>query len=60
MDLFFAKQNIEMMAYTSKEIASPFLRPEIIKRVSDMLNYFLSHLAGPERKKVESEKPREV
>ena len=56
-DLFFAKQNIEMMAYTSKEIASPFLRPEIIKRVADMLNYFLSHLAGPERRKLKVKNP---
>ena len=57
LDLFFSKQNIEMMAYTSKEIASPFLRPEIIKRVSDMLNYLLSHLAGPERKKLKVKNP---
>jgi len=56
-DLFFAKQNIEMMAYTSKEIAAPFLRPEIIKRVADMLNYFLSHLAGPERRKLKVKNP---
>jgi ubiquitin conjugation factor E4 B len=56
-DLFFANQNIEMMAYTSKEIASPFLRPEIIKRVADMLNYFLSHLAGPERRKLKVKNP---
>ena len=46
-----------MMAYTSKEIASPFLRPEIIKRVADMLNYFLSHLAGPERRKLKVKNP---
>ena len=51
-DLMLAKVHVGMMGYTSKDIASPFLVPEMVERVAAMLNYFLLYLAGPERKKL--------
>ena len=49
-DLTLAKVHVGMMGYTSRDIASPFLVPEMVERVAAMLNYFLLYLAGPERK----------
>ena len=51
-DLTLAKVHVGMMGYTSRDIASPFLRPEMVERVAAMLNYFLLYLAGPERKQL--------
>ena len=51
-DLMLAKVHVGMMGYTSRDIASPFLVPEMVERVAAMLNYFLLYLAGPERKKL--------
>ena len=47
-----AKTHVGMMGYTSLDIASPFLVPEMVERVASMLNYFLLYLAGPERKQL--------
>lgn len=46
---FFLQEADEMMhmfAYISVPIKDPFLSPEIISRVSEMLNYFLDYLTG--------------
>ena len=51
-DLTLAKTHVGMMGYTSLDIASPFLVPEMVERVASMLNYFLLYLAGPERKQL--------
>ena len=51
-DLTLAKVHVGMMGYTSRDIASPFLVPEMVERVASMLNYFLLYLAGPERKQL--------
>ena len=46
-----------MMSYTSRDIAHPFLRPEMVERVAAMLNYFLLFLAGPERRRLKIKNP---
>ena len=51
-DLTLAKVHVGMMGYTSRDVASPFLVPEMVERVAAMLNYFLLYLAGPERKQL--------
>ncbi|KAL0476345.1 ubiquitin conjugation factor Ube4b [Acrasis kona] len=42
-----AKETVHMMSYMSKDVAQPFMRPEMVDRVAAMLNYFLDKLAGP-------------
>jgi ubiquitin conjugation factor E4 B len=42
-----ARETVHMMAYMSKDVPQPFLRPEMRDRVASMLNYFLVELAGP-------------
>ncbi|XP_057872482.2 probable ubiquitin conjugation factor E4 [Cryptomeria japonica] len=49
-DMTLANEDVGMLAYTSAEITSPFLLPEMVERVANMLNYFLSQLVGPQRK----------
>ena len=46
-NLTLAMVHVRMMGYTSREIAHPFLRSEMVERVAAMLNYFLLYLAGP-------------
>lgn len=41
-----------MLAYLTKDIVEPFIRPELIGRIANMLNYFLQQLAGAERTKL--------
>jgi ubiquitin conjugation factor E4 B len=45
-----ANEDVGMLAYTSSIITAPFLLPELVERVANMLNYFLSQLVGPQRK----------
>ena len=45
-----ANEDVGMLAYTSDLITTPFLLPELVEKVANMLNYFLSHLVGPQRK----------
>ena len=56
-NLTLAMVHVRMMGYTSKEIAHPFLRPEMVERVAAMLNYFLLFLAGPERRQLKIKNP---
>lgn len=56
-NLTLAMVHVRMMSYTSREIAHPFLRPEMVERVAAMLNYFLLFLAGPERRKLKIRNP---
>ena len=56
-NLTLAMVHVRMMAYTSCDIAHPFLRPEMVERVAAMLNYFLLFLAGPERRKLKIKNP---
>ena len=41
-NLTLAMVHVRMMGYTSREIAHPFLRSEMVERVAAMLNYFYS------------------
>eukprot|EP01121_Diplochlamys_sp_Union-15-3_P012022 TRINITY_DN3548_c0_g1_i1.p1 TRINITY_DN3548_c0_g1~~TRINITY_DN3548_c0_g1_i1.p1 ORF type:complete len:216 (+),score=23.34 TRINITY_DN3548_c0_g1_i1:221-868(+) len=45
-----ANETVLLLHYLSDNSIDTFLRPEMIDRVSAMLNYFLSHLTGPQRK----------
>jgi len=56
-NLSLAMVHIRMMSYTSRDIAHPFLRPEMVERVAAMLNYFLLFLAGPERRRLKIKNP---
>ena len=46
--------------YTSEEVTAPLLAPEMVGRVAAMLNYFLSLLAGPERRRLAVKNPEQV
>ena len=35
------------MQESTEDVTAPWLLPEMVSRVADMLNYFLDHLAGP-------------
>eukprot|EP00898_Chlorokybus_atmophyticus_P007588 jgi/Chlat1/7830/Chrsp66S00575 len=48
---------IRMMQYTTTEITAPFLLPEMVDRVAEMLNYFLLQLAGPQRRDLKVQDP---
>lgn len=51
---------INMLVYTSSEVAAPMLVPEMVDRVANMLNYFLKHLTGSERAKLKVKNPEKV
>ncbi len=57
--LTLAMVHVRMMRFTTAEAAcaAPFLLPAMIDRVASMLNYFLAHLAGPERRKLKLSAP---
>lgn len=42
-----ADGTVEMLAYLSEEIVEPFMRPELVDRIANMLGFFLSQLVGP-------------
>ncbi|XP_026437122.1 probable ubiquitin conjugation factor E4 [Papaver somniferum] len=44
-----ALDNINMLAFTSEQITAPFLLPQMVERIANMLNYFLVQLVGPKR-----------
>ncbi|KAI3902309.1 hypothetical protein MKW92_037205 [Papaver armeniacum] len=44
-----ALEDINMLAFTSEQITAPFLLPQMVDRISNMLNYFLVQLVGPKR-----------
>lgn len=50
IDMTLANEDVGMLAYTSSIITAPFLLPELVERVANMLNYFLLQLVGPQRK----------
>uniref|UniRef100_A0A2M4B9X5 Ubiquitin conjugation factor E4 B n=2 Tax=Anopheles marajoara TaxID=58244 RepID=A0A2M4B9X5_9DIPT len=45
--LTLARETVDMFHYMTKDIKEPFLRPELIDRLSSMLNYNLHQLCGP-------------
>lgn len=45
--LTLARETVDMFHYLTVDIQEPFLRPELIDRLSSMLNYNLHQLCGP-------------
>ncbi len=45
------------MCVSSPQVAQTFLLPEMVGRAATMLNYFLSMLTGPQRKKLALKEP---
>jgi ubiquitin conjugation factor E4 B len=57
IDMKLANEDVTMLAFTSEEITAPFLLPEMVERVANMLNYFLLQLVGPQRKSLSLKDP---
>lgn len=49
-DNILGTKTIESLVYLSSEIRSIFCHPTIVDRIAAMLNYFLLHLVGPNKK----------
>lgn len=45
--LTLARETVDMFHYLTIDIKEPFLRPELVDRLSSMLNYNLRQLCGP-------------
>lgn len=45
-------ETIRTLSWLTSEITSIFCHPTIVDRIAPMLNYFLLHLVGPEKKKL--------
>ena len=45
-DLYLAAVYVRIMQQSTEDITVPWLLPEMVSRVADMLDYFLDHLAG--------------
>ncbi|GAB0098357.1 Ubiquitin conjugation factor E4 [Sergentomyia squamirostris] len=45
--LTLARETVDMFHYLTKDIKEPFLRPELVDRLSSMLNFNLQQLCGP-------------
>ncbi|KAJ6936509.1 hypothetical protein NC652_011267 [Populus alba x Populus x berolinensis] len=52
-----ANEDVSMLTFTSEQITAPFLLPEMVDRVANMLNYFLLQLVGPQRKSLTLKDP---
>ena len=48
--LTLAKETVDMFHYLTVDIKEPFLRPELVDRLSAMLNFNLQQLCGPKCK----------
>ncbi|CAA3017415.1 probable ubiquitin conjugation factor E4 [Olea europaea subsp. europaea] len=57
IDMKLANEDVSLLAFTSEQITAPFLLPEMVERVSSMLNYFLLQLVGPQRKSLSLKDP---
>ncbi|KAK9105120.1 hypothetical protein Scep_021964 [Stephania cephalantha] len=57
IDMKLANEDVGMLAFTSEQITAPFLLPEMVERVANMLNYFLLQLVGPQRKSLSLKEP---
>ncbi|KAK9090756.1 hypothetical protein Sjap_023933 [Stephania japonica] len=57
IDMKLANEDVGMLAFTSEQITAPFLLPEMVERVANMLNYFLLQLVGPQRKSLSLKDP---
>ncbi|XP_034241422.1 ubiquitin conjugation factor E4 A [Thrips palmi] len=50
-DNILGKETIHTLQYITTEVTSIFCDPSLVNRIAAMLNYFLTHLVGPEKKK---------
>ncbi|ERN10305.1 hypothetical protein AMTR_s00177p00048180, partial [Amborella trichopoda] len=57
IDMKLANEDVGMLAFTSEQITAPFLLPEMVERVANMLNYFLLQLVGPQRRSLHLKDP---
>eukprot|EP00878_Enallax_costatus_P013480 GHUV01014095.1.p1 GENE.GHUV01014095.1~~GHUV01014095.1.p1 ORF type:complete len:229 (+),score=76.95 GHUV01014095.1:855-1541(+) len=48
---------IQTLATSTTEVAEPFLLPEMVQRIANMLDYFLLYLTGPNRKMLKVRDP---
>ncbi|XP_071945537.1 ubiquitin conjugation factor E4 B-like [Antedon mediterranea] len=53
--LTLAKETLDMFHYLTRDIKSPFLRPELVARLAAMLNFNLQQLCGPKCKNLKVE-----
>lgn len=57
IDMKLAMEDVGMLEFTTEQITAPFLLPEMVERVANMLNYFLLQLAGPQRRSLSLKDP---
>lgn len=55
--LTLARETVDMFHYLTVDIKEPFLRPELVDRLSAMLNYNLHQLCGPKCKSLKVRSP---
>ncbi|GLG94106.1 Ubiquitin conjugation factor E4 B [Gryllus bimaculatus] len=55
--LTLAKETVDMFHYLTADIKEPFLRPELVDRLSAMLNFNLQQLCGPKCKNLKVRTP---
>ncbi|XP_043469327.1 ubiquitin conjugation factor E4 B [Leptopilina heterotoma] len=56
--LTLAKETVAMFHYLTVDIREPFLRPELVARLSAMLNFNLQQLCGPKCKNLKVRNPQ--
>ncbi|GLV34489.1 Ubiquitination factor E4B [Carabus blaptoides fortunei] len=55
--LTLARETVDMFHYLTVDIKEPFLRPELVDRLSSMLNFNLQQLCGPKCKNLKVHNP---
>lgn len=55
--LTLARETVDMFEYLTAEIKEPFLRAELVDRLSSMLNFNLQQLCGPKCKNLKVRRP---
>jgi ubiquitin conjugation factor E4 B len=55
--LTLARETVDMFHYLTEEIREPFLRPELVDRLSAMLNFNLTQLCGTKCKNLKVNNP---
>lgn len=56
--LTLAMSTVDMFHYLTVDIKEPFLRPELVDRLSSMLNYNLNQLCGPKYNNLKVREPQ--
>jgi len=55
--MFLANESINMLHYLSGSFVEPFMRPELVDRLANMLDYFLVQLVGPKCTELKVQNP---